>query len=172
MRRSGETQLVCVRPAGEVRCLPRPRNQNFIFSSSAVFHILDATFLSINFLVFRFRLSAFLLSLLHHVACLFCLLARLVSVVGNVGSLPQYCGYRLNPTTFSSRIYPQARIRLGFKAWERDCHQHSLAKQAVSDIFDFSRLCWLSQTHVGYRGGLRGRHCHETPRGPWSQRPQ
>ena len=55
--RPGEKRLVSVRPAGEVRRLPHPHNQIFLFfSSSSVCPCMSTPFLSVDFLVFPFRL--------------------------------------------------------------------------------------------------------------------
>ena len=155
VRRPGQKGLVSVGPAGEVRRLSWPRNQPFCFSprplSALAWPLHSCQSTSLSF-ASAFRLPAITLPpyclphlLLSH-TCLWRWGWRVSAAISRLSGR----SHRLQQWDLPSGAHPPWH-----RAWGRACCRLSLAKQVVSDLFDFS-VCWLSTTIVGYLGGFGG----------------
>ena len=98
--------MVSVGPAGNVQRLPWPHHQHFFFSSSIVCPCLPTSLLSVDFLVFHFRLSPSLRSLTTMLTACFALKldssleSRLEGLCRNIAAIrwtlpPPAAGYSL-----------------------------------------------------------------------------
>ena len=135
------------------------------FSSSAVCPRLAASFLSVNFLVFRSCLSP----LCRHLSTMLP-----ASFASNPDLSPPSGleGLRRNIAAIGSTLPPPAAgSSLGHASVLAQGMGEGLSSKFDGQasgkwVFCLSHLLIVANT-PGLRGGVGGHHCHGTPRGPW-----